>query len=103
MIFRTASDRDAPGPADRSSQPVHPNEKEFHGYDCLFETLPWTGFPSSPALSPMLIECHADTLVVWAPAKVNLFLEVLAKRPDGYHDIATLMVAVSLYDTLEFK
>src|SRR6202035_5477736 len=25
------------------------------------------------------------------------------KRADGYHDIATLMVAVSLYDTLEFK
>jgi 4-diphosphocytidyl-2-C-methyl-D-erythritol kinase len=34
---------------------------------------------------------------------VNLFLEVLAKRPDGYHEIATLLVAVSLYDTLEFK
>jgi 4-diphosphocytidyl-2-C-methyl-D-erythritol kinase len=38
-----------------------------------------------------------------APAKLNLFLEVLAKRPDGYHDIATLMVAVSLFDTLKFK
>ena len=45
----------------------------------------------------------ADGLVVWAPAKVNLFLEVLGKRPDGYHDLATLMMAVSLYDTLEFK
>lgn len=42
-------------------------------------------------------------MVVRAPAKVNLFLEVLAKRPDGYHDIATLMVAVSLFDTLKFK
>jgi 4-diphosphocytidyl-2-C-methyl-D-erythritol kinase len=46
---------------------------------------------------------HAGGVVVWAPAKVNLFLEVLAKRPDGYHEIATLMVAVSLYDTLEIK
>jgi 4-diphosphocytidyl-2-C-methyl-D-erythritol kinase len=51
----------------------------------------------------MLIEQHADGVVVWAPAKVNLHLEVLAKRSDGYHEIATLMVAVSLYDTLEFK
>lgn len=51
----------------------------------------------------MLLERHAGAVVVWAPAKVNLFLEVLAKRPDGYHEIATLMVAVSLYDTLEFK
>lgn len=42
-------------------------------------------------------------LVVRAPAKVNLFLEVLGKRPDGYHDIATLMVAVNLHDTLEFR
>ncbi|HEV3259742.1 MAG TPA: 4-(cytidine 5'-diphospho)-2-C-methyl-D-erythritol kinase [Gemmataceae bacterium] len=51
----------------------------------------------------MLSERHADTVAVWAPAKVNLYLEVLAKRADGYHDIETLMVAVSLYDTLEFK
>jgi 4-diphosphocytidyl-2-C-methyl-D-erythritol kinase len=42
-------------------------------------------------------------LTVRAPAKVNLFLEVLGKRPDGYHDLATLMVAVGLFDTLEFK
>ncbi len=42
-------------------------------------------------------------LTVRAPAKVNLFLEVLGKRPDGYHDLATLMVAVSLFDTLELK
>jgi 4-diphosphocytidyl-2-C-methyl-D-erythritol kinase len=34
------------------------------------------------------------------PAKVNLFLEVLAKRPDGFHEIETLMMAVSIYDSL---
>jgi len=50
----------------------------------------------------MLSVQTADAVMVWAPAKVNLFLEVLAKRPDGYHDIATLMLAVGLYDTLEF-
>jgi 4-diphosphocytidyl-2-C-methyl-D-erythritol kinase len=46
---------------------------------------------------------HGDAVVVWAPAKVNLFLEVLGKRADGYHEIATLMLAVSLYDALEFR
>src|SRR5947209_6913376 len=51
----------------------------------------------------MFSERRAAAVVVWAPAKVNLFLEVLAKRADGYHEIATLLVAVSLYDTLEFK
>ena len=51
----------------------------------------------------MLIARHADAVVAWAPAKVNLYLEILRKRLDGYHDIATLMVAVTLYDTLEFR
>jgi 4-diphosphocytidyl-2-C-methyl-D-erythritol kinase len=51
----------------------------------------------------MLIDHYADDLVVWAPAKVNLYLEVLGKRADGYHEIATLMVAIRLYDTLVFK
>ncbi len=48
----------------------------------------------------MLIERRADVVVAWAPAKINLFLEVLSRRPDGYHEIATLMVAVNLYDAL---
>jgi len=34
------------------------------------------------------------------PAKVNLYLEVLGKRPDGYHDLATVMVPISLFDTI---
>jgi 4-diphosphocytidyl-2-C-methyl-D-erythritol kinase len=51
----------------------------------------------------MPIERQAGAIVIQAPAKVNLFLEVLAKRPDGYHDIETLMVAVNLFDTLKFR
>lgn len=39
-------------------------------------------------------------IAVRAPAKVNLFLEILGKRLDGYHEIATLMLAVRLHDTL---
>jgi 4-diphosphocytidyl-2-C-methyl-D-erythritol kinase len=50
----------------------------------------------------MLSERQGDGLQIRAPAKVNLFLEVLGKRPDGYHEIATLMIAVSLFDTLRF-
>ena len=42
-------------------------------------------------------------VVVWAPAKVNLFLEVLGKRLDGYHEIATLMLAIRRFDTLCIK
>lgn len=39
-------------------------------------------------------------VTVKAPAKINLTLEVLGKRPDGYHQIATVMQAVDLYDVV---
>lgn len=37
------------------------------------------------------------------PAKINLFLELLGKRPDGYHEIVTVMVPVDLCDTLTIE
>src|SRR5580704_6513550 len=51
----------------------------------------------------MLLEHFADDVVVWAPAKVNLHLEILGKRQDGFHEVETLMAAVSLCDTLVFQ
>jgi 4-diphosphocytidyl-2-C-methyl-D-erythritol kinase len=36
-----------------------------------------------------------------SPAKINLHLEVLEKRPDGYHEIQTLMQRVDLSDEME--
>jgi 4-diphosphocytidyl-2-C-methyl-D-erythritol kinase len=35
-----------------------------------------------------------------APAKINLTLDVLGRRPDGFHDLRTLMQSVSLCDKL---
>ncbi len=40
-------------------------------------------------------------LVVWAPAKVNLFFEIHHLRRDGYHDIETLVAPISLFDRIE--
>ena len=37
-----------------------------------------------------------------APAKLNLFLHVTGRRPDGYHTLQTLFRFVGLYDTLRF-
>lgn len=37
-----------------------------------------------------------------APAKINLFLRVLGKRPDGYHNIFSLMQKITLCDELTF-
>src|SRR5947209_827864 len=56
---------------------------------------------ANPAAGPGPAPTRAPFRVAaWAPAKVNLFLEVLGKRPDGYHEIATLLTAVDLYDSL---
>jgi len=41
-----------------------------------------------------------DTLVVPAPAKVNLFLHVTGRREDGYHLLESLFVLVDLADTV---
>jgi 4-diphosphocytidyl-2-C-methyl-D-erythritol kinase len=38
---------------------------------------------------------------ILTPAKVNLTLEIVGRRPDGYHDIASWMLPVGLYDKLE--
>jgi len=38
-----------------------------------------------------------------APAKVNLRLEVLGRRPDGYHELRSLATAVGLFDGLRFR
>lgn len=43
------------------------------------------------------------TVEVPAYAKINLSLYVLGRRPDGYHDISSVMQLVSLHDTLTFN
>jgi 4-diphosphocytidyl-2-C-methyl-D-erythritol kinase len=42
-------------------------------------------------------------LTVLAPAKLNLTLEVLGKRPDGYHEIRSVIQTISLCDVLSFE
>jgi 4-diphosphocytidyl-2-C-methyl-D-erythritol kinase len=37
---------------------------------------------------------------ILAPAKINLFLKVLGKREDGYHELLTLMTPVALFDEI---
>ena len=58
----------------------------------------------------MELEWTADTVRggqqrgvrVRTPAKINLYLEIIGERPDGFHDIDSLFQAVSLYDTIDF-
>lgn len=39
-------------------------------------------------------------LTVQAPAKINLGLEILRRRPDGYHDLNTIFAPLTLFDTI---
>ncbi len=42
-------------------------------------------------------------LTVQAPAKINLTLEVLSKRDDGYHEIRSVIQTIDLCDSLSFE
>ncbi|MBI5526114.1 MAG: 4-(cytidine 5'-diphospho)-2-C-methyl-D-erythritol kinase [Deltaproteobacteria bacterium] len=42
-------------------------------------------------------------LYLRAPAKVNLYLRILGRRPDGFHDIESLVVPVRLFDRIEVE
>lgn len=44
-----------------------------------------------------------NSITVKAYAKINLGLDVLRKRPDGYHDVSMIMQTVNLYDTINIK
>ena len=44
-----------------------------------------------------------EQIKIKANAKLNLGLDIIKKRNDGYHDIKTLMHSVEIFDVLEFK
>jgi len=44
-----------------------------------------------------------DTLLARAPAKINLSLLVAGKRPDGFHEIETVMAKVDWYDEIRIE
>eukprot|EP00536_Pseudo-nitzschia_multiseries_P015785 jgi/Psemu1/320923/estExt_fgenesh1_pm.C_9540007 len=52
------------------------------------------------SLSPPAKIYHA-TLELFSPCKINLFLRIIRKREDGFHDLASLFQAIGFGDTLE--
>jgi len=50
----------------------------------------------------MIARTTAEGVEILAPAKLNLYLEILGRRLDGYHDLESLMVTVDLFDSLTF-
>jgi len=46
---------------------------------------------------------NTSSLTLKAPAKINLFLKILNRRSDGYHEIESLMQKVELFDVLHLS
>lgn len=44
-----------------------------------------------------------DSITLKCPAKINLSLDILGKRDDGYHEISTIMQTISLEDEVKIK
>jgi 4-diphosphocytidyl-2-C-methyl-D-erythritol kinase len=44
-----------------------------------------------------------NSIIEKAPAKLNLFLDILNKRKDNYHDILSLMVKIKLFDIIRIS
>lgn len=44
-----------------------------------------------------------EDVTLKAPAKINLTLDILRRRPDGYHDLRMVMQTVSLYDLVTVR
>lgn len=44
-----------------------------------------------------------NTLTIKSPAKLNLHLRILGKRPDGYHNLLTIFHRISLLDTIRIR
>lgn len=49
------------------------------------------------------MQAASGELVEFAPAKVNLTLHVLGRRPDGYHEIESLVAFAGIRDRLAFR
>lgn len=63
------------------------------------ELYAWGGHSCLPSTSMMDM---SDSLHLKSHAKVNLRLEILKRREDGYHELRTVFQKISLYDTLHF-
>ena len=47
------------------------------------------------------VDTKKDTMVLFSPCKINLFLRIIRRREDGFHDLASLFQAIGFGDTLE--
>jgi 4-diphosphocytidyl-2-C-methyl-D-erythritol kinase len=54
-------------------------------------------------LSVIVVAVYLVLVKQFAPAKINLYLHIVGRRPDGFHELETLMAPISLGDTLDIE
>jgi len=65
-----------------------------------------TAFQTPPRQTPTRLRATTTTdwdLSLFSPAKINLFLRIIKKRDDGFHELASLFQAIDLGDVLSFE
>lgn len=50
-----------------------------------------------------LVTSHSSLFTIKAPAKLNLRLKITGRRPNGYHELISIVIPVDLFDLLELK
>ena len=55
-----------------------------------------------PLTPQRILNVHNPDFTLPSFAKINLGLRILGKRPDGYHEIRTVLQTISLHDNLQF-
>ena len=59
--------------------------------------------PKSPSGNIQYSIFNSQSSIHLAPAKLNLRLKITGRRPDGYHNLVSIMATVSLYDRIELQ
>lgn len=62
-----------------------------------------SGFSAKVSFLCSSVDESEYDLSLFSPCKINLFLRILRKRPDGYHDLASLFQTVGFGDMLHLK
>ncbi|MBW1779777.1 MAG: 4-(cytidine 5'-diphospho)-2-C-methyl-D-erythritol kinase [Deltaproteobacteria bacterium] len=68
--------------------------------DYVMET---SSSPTPPSKGRQSKIIHHPPSTHFAPAKLNVRLKVTARRPDGYHELVSIMVPIGLYDRLDLQ